>query len=187
MARMRAVVTDFGLAGETSDFAQELGTPRYMAPELWRGDAATKASDVYALGVVLYEMATGIGPGTHPAPPSACVPGLDSRWDRAVMACLSPVAADRPEASEVLSRIEKKPRSKAPLVAAGIVACSRGHRRDDPRRTRGRDAAPVPAQRPPGDSALGCGAGRRRDRRRRAPGGNGAHPAIAGREFDSSW
>jgi serine/threonine protein kinase/Tfp pilus assembly protein PilF len=118
---MRAVVTDFGLAGEASDSAQEFGTPRYMAPELWRGAAATKASDVYALGVILYEMATGLGPGTHPAPPSACVAGLDSRWDRAVMACLSPVAADRPEASEVLSRIEKKPRSKAPLVAAGIV------------------------------------------------------------------
>ena len=119
--RMRAVVTDFGLAGEPSEFAQELGTPRYMAPELWRGDAPTKASDVYALGVVLYEMVTGVGPGTHPAPPSACVPGLDSRWDRVVMACLSPVAADRPGASEVLSRFEKKPRSKAPVLAVGIV------------------------------------------------------------------
>ncbi len=89
---LRAVVTDFGLAGEASDFAQEFGTPRYMAPELWRGDAATKASDVYALGVILYEIATGVGPGTHPAPPSTCVPGLDSRWDRTVMPCLSKVA-----------------------------------------------------------------------------------------------
>jgi serine/threonine protein kinase/tetratricopeptide (TPR) repeat protein len=118
---MRAVVTDFGLAGETSDLAEGLGTPRYMAPELWRGETATKRSDVYALGVVLYEMATGLGPGSYPAPPSACVQGLGSRWDLAVMPCLSPSAADRPEASDVLSRIEKKPRSKAPLAAAGIV------------------------------------------------------------------
>ena len=111
---MRAVVTDFGLAGEASDFAQELGTPRYMAPELWRGEAATKASDVYALGVILYEMATGLGPGTHPAPPSACVPGLDSRWDRAVMACLSP-AGGRPPRS---IRSAVAPREEAALQSA---------------------------------------------------------------------
>jgi serine/threonine protein kinase/tetratricopeptide (TPR) repeat protein len=114
---LRAVITDFGLAGEPSDFAQELGTPRYMAPELWRGAAATKASDVYALGVILYEMVTGVGPGTHPARPSECVSGLDSRWDRAVMPCLSPLPADRPDAFEVLSRIERRPRSRTPLVA----------------------------------------------------------------------
>jgi serine/threonine protein kinase/Tfp pilus assembly protein PilF len=118
---MRAVITDFGLAGETSDFADGLGTPRYMAPELWRGETATKRSDVYALGVVLYELCTGLGPGTHPAPPTSCVQELDSRWDRAVMPCLSALATDRPDASEVLSRIERKPRSKAPLAAAGIV------------------------------------------------------------------
>ena len=76
---LRAVVTDFGLAGETSDFADGLGTPRYMAPELWRGETATKAAIRYALGVVLYEYATGLGPGTHPAPPSAYVSGTRTR------------------------------------------------------------------------------------------------------------
>lgn len=36
-----------------------VGTPLYVAPEVWRGGAATPASDVFALGLVLYELATG--------------------------------------------------------------------------------------------------------------------------------
>ncbi|SEL32468.1 Serine/threonine protein kinase [Stigmatella aurantiaca] len=38
------------------------GTPLYLAPELWRGEPASRASDVYALGVLLYELATGHAP-----------------------------------------------------------------------------------------------------------------------------
>lgn len=36
-----------------------VGTPRYMAPEVWRGESATPLSDIYSLGCVLYEMGTG--------------------------------------------------------------------------------------------------------------------------------
>ncbi len=38
------------------------GTPLYLAPELWRGEPASCRSDVYALGVLLYELACGRAP-----------------------------------------------------------------------------------------------------------------------------
>ncbi|MCB9554390.1 MAG: serine/threonine protein kinase [Myxococcales bacterium] len=61
-----AKVLDFGIAKQQGDEAPALtrrdtamGTPRYMAPEQFRGEEATPASDLYALGVVFYEMVTG--------------------------------------------------------------------------------------------------------------------------------
>ncbi|HVO99773.1 MAG TPA: protein kinase [Bryobacteraceae bacterium] len=67
---VRAVITDFGLArvplGPADDIppggagsSQAGGTPDYMAPELWKGEKPSAASDVYALGVILYELAGG--------------------------------------------------------------------------------------------------------------------------------
>ncbi len=58
----RAVITDFGLAGPSSSSGEMAGTPAYMAPELWRGEQPAKASDIYALGVILYEMVAGRRP-----------------------------------------------------------------------------------------------------------------------------
>jgi eukaryotic-like serine/threonine-protein kinase len=62
----RAVLTDFGLVRSaeqaslsTGSTGGVLGTPEYIPPEVWEGQAATKASDIYALACVVYEMLTG--------------------------------------------------------------------------------------------------------------------------------
>jgi tetratricopeptide (TPR) repeat protein/tRNA A-37 threonylcarbamoyl transferase component Bud32 len=115
----RAVVTDFGLAraAAAADRLTELstvsggiaGTPAYMAPEQVEGGKVTAASDIYSLGVVLFEIVTGALPfvGDTPlstavkrlkeAPPSprSLVPDLDSRWDAAILRCLERNPADR--------------------------------------------------------------------------------------------
>jgi len=56
-------VMDFGIARAADAHLREIaGTRAYMAPELWRGEPPEHASDVYALGCVLYEMLTGHAP-----------------------------------------------------------------------------------------------------------------------------
>ena len=61
--RGRARITDFGLAigadAAASGRDANAGTPAYMAPEQWSGREATVRSDLYALGLVLYELFTG--------------------------------------------------------------------------------------------------------------------------------
>jgi Protein kinase domain len=66
-ANGNATVTDFGISLVTSRPARELmgstaGTPHYMSPEQSLGEPVDGRSDVYALGVVLYEMLTGVRP-----------------------------------------------------------------------------------------------------------------------------
>ena len=71
-----AVLTDFGLvrAMEGSGIGTRtgvmIGTPAYMAPEIWRGESADAASDQYALACVLVEMLTGQPLFGAPTPPA---------------------------------------------------------------------------------------------------------------------
>lgn len=114
---VRAVVTDFGLArrvgtesGTTETITNRVaGTLEYMAPELLTGSQASFRSDIYALGVVAYEMVAGALPfagetpmaaaflRTHkPIPsPSTLAPDLDPRWGNAILRAIDPDPARR--------------------------------------------------------------------------------------------
>jgi serine/threonine protein kinase len=64
----RAVITDFGIATIAGDdrltaTGQVIGTPAYMPPERLRGEPASEASDMWALGATLHAAVTGHAPG----------------------------------------------------------------------------------------------------------------------------
>ena len=130
---VRPVITDFGLASGANQASGEVGgTPEYMAPEMWRGQKASKASDVYALGVILYEIVTGRLPFEsksldnrliRPPVPSTLAKGLDPRWDRVILDCLSDSPGARPsDAGQVIARLDKRRIGKAPLIAVAALA-----------------------------------------------------------------
>jgi tetratricopeptide (TPR) repeat protein len=132
---LRAVITDFGLAGERGEFREVGGTPGYTAPEIWKGERATKASDIYSLGVILYEMVTSRRPfdddsaenhiANHPAPPSRFAPGLARRWDRTISRCLDPAPDARPaDAGSVLAGLEQRHRGATAILAVPVLLLS---------------------------------------------------------------
>ncbi len=111
--RGRARITDFGLAVAAADGAIEgelAGTPAYMAPEQLAGKGASVKSDLYALGLVIYEVITGrkaFDAATHaglkkkhaeepPAPPSSIIKDLDPAIERVILRCLEKEPAARP-------------------------------------------------------------------------------------------
>jgi tetratricopeptide (TPR) repeat protein len=140
----RAVITDFGLATESRlESPIEGGTPRYMAPEIWEEHKSGKAADVYALGVILYEMITGTEsfqpslrwdgtPTPPPEPPSIANKDLPALWDKAILPCLDRRPERRPEASKILAVFDRKPLWKSPalyLAALILIALAAGFQR----------------------------------------------------------
>ena len=109
----QVLITDFGLAGIAGMLqGAEVrnGTPAYMAPEQLAGREVTPRSDIYSLGLVLYEMFTGrrafeastlaelmrIREESPPTSPTTLVHDLDPIVERTVMRCLDPDPQRRP-------------------------------------------------------------------------------------------
>ena len=114
--RGQVLLTDFGLAGLADSFdATEVrnGTPAYMAPEQLAGREVTVKSDIYSLGLVLYEILTGkrafesdtlaglqrVRSEKTLTNPSTLVKDLDPRVERVIMRCLEPDPANRPSSA----------------------------------------------------------------------------------------
>ena len=118
---LEARLVDFGLARDRHDLPLTTtgalcGTPAYMAPELVDGVPASSASDVYALGCLLFEMLAGRPPfvGTLPevfrghaydeAPLVSSLRAEASAADELVRACLAKDAAGRPSCDDLVER-----------------------------------------------------------------------------------
>jgi hypothetical protein len=149
-----AWLADLGLAREYSEHANpedrlstlcvtlsRPGSPpltvAYMSPEQACGERLTAASDVFALGITLYEAATGrhpfVGKTVHqiaagiqrdsPRPPRELVPDLPAALSDLILRCLEKKAADRPSAEEIVACCKKASRrGNPPSIAGGTPA-----------------------------------------------------------------
>jgi serine/threonine-protein kinase len=112
-ARGQVLLTDFGLAGIAGEIeGAEIrnGTPAYMAPEQLAGEEVTIKSDLYSLGLVLYEIFTGKLPfesttlaglmraqkESAPVSPSTLVRDLDPMVERVILRCMQAKPSLRP-------------------------------------------------------------------------------------------
>ena len=121
-------LADFGIARyaeatTASDTRKYSMTPPYAAPEQWRGERATNAADVYAFGVMAFELLQGAlpfpGPDFRqqhlhePAPPAqGCPPSLASL----VNECVYKPAAMRPTAANIFARLQRSGRPASPAA-----------------------------------------------------------------------
>jgi len=154
-----AVVTDFGIAkaisvartldgaapnapdGTLTQVGSSIGTPAYMAPEQAVGEVIDQRADLYAWGVVAYELLSGAHPfagktGTSqliaahiaetPRPLMEVAPSVPTAVSTLVMRCLAKAASDRPaSASELLSTLDATSLSARAFEAAPAASAPR--------------------------------------------------------------
>jgi serine/threonine protein kinase len=113
-------LSDFGIARfatQVSGSGRVMGTPAYLAPEQIMGEPHSTRSDLFSLGIVLYQMLTGVPPfdgssvaavcaqilTADPVKPSKRNPALPSGLDHIVMRCLAKKAEDRYPSGDALA------------------------------------------------------------------------------------
>src|SRR5471030_2103093 len=127
-------ITDFGLAAMAGSVDNiRSGTPAYMAPEQLAGREVTPRSDIYALGLVLFELFTGkrvfeartlnelmqLHESGSVAAPSSVVRDLDPTIERAIQRCLEREPAKRPPSALAVSAALPGGDQLAAAIAAG--------------------------------------------------------------------
>jgi serine/threonine-protein kinase len=135
----RAKVTDFGIArAGASDMTQTgsiMGTAQYLSPEQAQGHAVSAASDIYSIGIMLYEMLTGRVPfegesavtvalkqvNERATPPSAYNPAVTPELEEAVMRALEKDPARRyPDADAFIAALQAARDGTATAVLAPV-------------------------------------------------------------------
>ncbi len=131
----RVRITDFGLAaivGQVTGADVQAGTPAYMAPEQLAGKEVSVASDIFSLGIVLFELFTGkpvfkAGSSAelrqlhqeNRTSPSSLVPDLDPGVERVILRCLSRHPAERPSSALAVAAALPGGDPMAAALAAG--------------------------------------------------------------------
>jgi serine/threonine protein kinase len=118
----RPILTDFGIAklqGVSADRTKVLGTPLYIAPEQAQGLVGDRRSDLYSLGIILYEMTTGVTPFR-----SNSVMALLMQHSQAIPTPPALINPDIPSAlsETILKSIAKDPDARFPSASAMTIA-----------------------------------------------------------------
>jgi serine/threonine protein kinase/formylglycine-generating enzyme required for sulfatase activity len=144
----RIKVMDYGLAraddSSITGTNEIMGTVKYMSPEQIQGESATIQTDLYSLGVVLYELATGVQPFTgettgsilnqhltaEPTPPRSLNPSIPEGLELLILRCMAKKPEDRyPDPGSFLADVSAI--ESGMNVDANTVALSRTRRKDD--------------------------------------------------------
>jgi hypothetical protein len=128
--RGRVRLTDFGLAAAEANITGvevRFGTPTYMAPEQAAGREVTERSDIYALGLIMYELFTGrrayrdARRDAAPPTPSSVISGLNPAVEQVITRCLDPDPARRPQSTVLVLAGLPGGDPLAEALAAGVT------------------------------------------------------------------